>query len=309
MISCLQNQIGLLYVSDYPVSGKYINDIPGITTDHLQNIRETSETYDDSEAWRVLETRAIQGFEWDLLSRLAKYMRLTTIIDTQITGYINDSATVPQEVTKKGYLFDFAGTSPHLTLHINSVQFSLIGAQEVTVYIHDANTGEEIYTETFTGADGHNEFYIKQSIPVYKHNKVYVSYNAAIDAYKVYNAAKTGVYVRKGEPTALTGSPDVAIAVTYSAKCSLDHLICQRLELFLEPLLYKMAVAFFEESRNSSRINRWTLLDTEQQKQRHEELKEMYLEKLDAALFALKVPYDGYCFDCAKTTARKIMIP
>ena len=309
MISCLQDQIGLLYVSDFPKSGKYINDIPGITTEHLQRIREDSETYDDSEAWRTLYDRAINAFEWDLLVRMQKFFRRTTVVDTTTTAYVRSSDTIAQEATKIGWLFDMWERSPNLKVNFNSVQIALASAQDVTVYVYDGTTGKLLYEQEFTGVSGMNEFYIGQSYAVRDHRRLFIAYGGEVDAYKMQRLGFAGVYIKKGNDAAnLASAAEIGMSVTYNIKCAIDNLVCQRIELFLEPFLYKLAVMFFEESRNSSRINRWTLLDTENQMQRHGELKERYGEMIDGLLSALEVP-DDTCFNCNKATTRKIMIP
>jgi hypothetical protein len=310
MITCLTDQIGLLYVSDYPKSGKYINDIPGITTEHLQNIREESETYDDSEAWRVLYDRANNAFEWDLLVKMRKYFKRSTVVDTTTTAYVKSSDTIGREATKIGWLFDMWDKSPNLKINFNSVQLNLASAQDVTVYIYDATTGKELYSQTFTGVSGFNEFFIGQSYSFRDYRYLFVAYGGEIDAYKMQVLGVAGAYTKKGNhPTRLGAAVDIGMSVTYNVKCSVDNFICQRLELFLEPFLYKLAVMFFEESRNSARINRWTLLDTENQMQRHAELKDAYEEKLSGLLSAMEVPQDDHCFHCNKASIRKIMIP
>ena len=88
MITCLTDYIGLRNVSDdseAPTSGIYVNDLPGISSQHFSDI-VNDELDGISAEWDKIEERSIRAFETDLRSRLKKYFTGYQLISSGITG-------------------------------------------------------------------------------------------------------------------------------------------------------------------------------------------------------------------------------
>ena len=73
MIQCLDDLVGILSVSEYSTSesGLWINDLPGITTQKLDLIKDDIEDYEDTaNAWEAIYTRAKRQLEQDIIRKM-----------------------------------------------------------------------------------------------------------------------------------------------------------------------------------------------------------------------------------------------
>ena len=317
MITCLTDYIGLRNVSDdseAPTSGIYVNDLPGISSQHFSDI-VNDELDGISAEWDKIEERSIRAFETDLRSRLKKYFTGYQLISSGITGYVDDNTQANHgSGVYSGWLFDMYTFSPSLKVEINDVRVNLVSAQNFNVKIFDANTGLELYTKAVVGVQGAQTIKINQSFAVYQHNKIFVCYDT-VSPYRVYQNPTFGAISAGSISTSSTvlsdnlSSAETGLEVTYNIKCSIEEFVCHRLENFQEAYLYRIGLEFLKNSKYSDKINRWTLLDIETTNQLIEEFKMEYENLLESSLMDLKVPDDGICFICNKAISEKVLIP
>lgn len=181
MIDCLTSYIGLKRVNDSPTSDIYVNDLPGITTNQFDDVREIDENDGISKAWTTLEERAIRAFESDLQLELKKFFQNYQVINSGVTGFVDDNTLADHGSGKyAGWLFDMSSYSPSLKIEFNDIRIHLTSAEDFNVKIFDANTGEEIFTKAVTGVVGLQVVKILQSYAVYNHNKLFIAYSSVI---------------------------------------------------------------------------------------------------------------------------------
>ena len=316
MIDCLIDFIGLKGVQDSPDSSRYVNDLAGITTQRFEDTREIDEDDGIEQAWNSLEERSIGMFELDVMNHLKKYFKHYTQSGSGITGFVDDNTLANHGSGKySGWLFDLNNYSENMKIQINDVRINLASAENFNVKIFDANTGKELYTKAVTGIAGHNDIKIKQEYAFYNHNKLFVCYDTVIP-YRVFTEPKTPGVVSQGSITTAStvlyaniDSSETGMSVAYNIKCGIDQFVCKRLQLFTEPFLLKLGIEFLKQSKYSTELNRYTLLDNETANELIVQYNEDYKEQLNAIFEDLEVPDDGNCFICNKEITKKVLIP
>jgi len=314
MISCLVDFIGLRGISESPDSGIYVNDMPGITTEQFTSTR-SQEIGSISDEWDVLETRAIQSFENDLKSNLKKYYQNYTLVSTEATGYVDGNDVVDHGASVySGILIDLYNQSENLKVVFNSVKINLPSAQTFNIKIFDANTGVQLHTQSVTGVAGLQTVKILKEYAVYDYNRLFICYDT-VEPYKAYPYASpyavSGSYINTSL-LPLHGSlesGETGMMLSYSVKCGIDEFVCNRIELFQESYLYRLAIEFIKTSQYSDKINRYTLLDQETKQRLLEEYTIEYNRLIDSCFKDLKVTDDGTCFICNKSITKKVLIP
>lgn len=316
MIDCLTSYIGLKRVNNSPTSSIFLNDLPWVTTNKFEKIREPDDFDGIGEAWTALEGRAIRAFEKDLLFELRKYYQNYQIISSGVTGFVDDNTLADHGSGKySGWLFDVSTYSPSLKIEFNDIRINLASAENFNVKIFDANTGQELFTKAVVGVQGVNVVKILESYAVYNHNKLFVAYDTVIP-YRVFNDPMVPGVISQGSiatsSTVLASNIDASetgIAVGYNVRCSIEEFVCSRLDLFLEPFLYKLGIEFLKTAKYTDSINRYSLLGEDQRNEALEESRLEYKRLIDSSFEDLTVPDDGTCFICNKAITIKVLIP
>jgi hypothetical protein len=316
MIDCLISYVGLKNVNDSPTSSLFLNDLHGITTNQLKEVREIDENDGIDETWEAIESRAIRLLEMDLMSNLKMYFKNHQILFSDVSGYVDDNTLANHGSGKyAGWLIDVYSQSPSLKIEINDFRIHLASAQNFNFKIFDANTGQELYTKAVVGVEGIQTVKILQNFAVYKHNKLFCCYDTVIP-YRAFNSISPPGSLKEGSistsSTVISTSIDSSesgMMLGYNVRCGIDEFVCSRLNLFLEPYLYKLGIEFLKASKYSDRVNRYTLLDTEQKNELIEEYQLEYQRQIDAVFEDLKVPDDGVCFICNKAINKRVLIP
>ena len=196
--------------------------------------------------------------------------------------------------------------------------FYASGADSITVKIFDATLGTELFSEVKTVSEGLNTFTISQEFATHKYRRLFVCYDdTGTSLYKVIwhpNASFSAATSRGISTTSqvLHGSmaaEDIGMGCTFSLKCSVDNLVCQRLEMFADAFLYRLGIEFFKEAKYSDRVNRWTILDRDELDKAIKDYKVDYEREMSGIFDGLVVPDDGICFECAKDVTYKQQIP
>lgn len=316
MIDCLTSYVGLKRVNDSPTSDVFLNDLPGITTNQFEKAREIDENDGKLESWLAIERSAIRLFEADLKNNLRKYYQNYQLISSGITGFVDDNMLADHGAGKySGWLFDVSALSPSLKIEFNDIRIHLATAEDFNIKIFDANTGETLFTKAVTGVAGLQVIKILQEYAVYNRNKLFIAYDSVIPI-RVFNDPTVPGSISQGSistsSTVLADSIDASetgLAVGYNVKCSIEEFVCSRLDLFLEPFLYKLGIEFLKSTKYSENLNRYTLLDTEQRNELITEYQVQYQMLIDSSFEDLIVPDDGVCFICNKAVTQKVLIP
>jgi len=309
-ISCFDNLIGVRGLADEenPDSGYYINDLPGITTAKMEDVADIEE-YQGSVIWDDIYNMSVRLMENDIKTSLRKYYRNYSYRKNGNTGRIDITNTnVAAEGFYSGWQFDLVGLNENLSMTFDTINVHVVTGDSLTVKIWDAITGEELFTETFTVTIGFNAYRILQSIPLWKHRVLFIGYDATLVTVKQVerfdislgeasaNHVSTSASVVQSN---ITGA-NTGMMLNYNIECSIDNFVCQRVDLFKDPFLYKLGIEFCNELLYSDRINRFTLMDRDDAMVLREEFITTYKSLLDNIFKDIHIHDRDECFECAK---------
>ena len=322
MISCLNNLVGVRNLEGYTnPEWTFINDLAGITTQKIEDISDDEDHYEVRLAWDDIYLRASRLLESDIRKKLKKFFKNYTYQSNTITSYYRDEAvTIPSNDFYTGWYFDTGYEYKNLVINFNDFTIFLNTAGNFDLKIFNLVTGEEIYTETFEGIEGTNTFRLRQSFPLWKYSKIFVAYNenqvSTIEGNYFESQgvgsnrqAKIATSASKVSSNLSTQTVETGLILNYNLECSIDQLVCNRIDLFKEAFLYKLGIEFCNELLFSSRINRWTLLDTDEAEKLKVNFLDEYNDQLTGIMDGLKIDDGGVCFECNKAVSYKYGTP
>lgn len=321
MISCLQNYIGAIDIATNPTSGRFVNELAGITTQRIEETNEQEDIYEISDAWSEIESVAIKKFEQRLYSWAKKYMMQYSILGTSITGQYRDKVLVPQSNEFIGVLFDYDyQTRKAQSVHVERVNLWSESAVDTTIRAYNAATGELLQAKDVSLLAGDNSIILSWEFPTWRYSQVFVCYdNSEVqtiehDSYDfsalnalLFKRVSKGSNVLNGN--LVSSGQQNGLIVTYNIKCSLDNFVCQRLHLFQEPYMYFLGAEILNQSIHSEEINRYTLIDYENAKELQIEYTKMANDMMSDALDGLSIEEDPYCFICNRAINHRVMLP
>lgn len=312
MITCLDGYFGLKNV----VTGtRYINELPGFRSSTLDDIKDDEDTIE--EAWETIHDRALRNYEQDLTNKLKKYFKRYQIIDSTVTSNVETNEILSNSDEYIGWMFDVVSWSKNTKIVIEQVNFFLPSAQNGSIYVYDATIGTRLFEKSFTGVEGINTVFIDQEFATYKYTRLFVCYDASqITPYKtndygfgVFNFYRKKVSKSSAVIKSNMSESDSGLIISYNIKCSIDNFVCQRMSIFIQPLLYKLGIEFLRECRDSLEMNRHTLLDTEQREAQITDFQEQYDMMLENTMKDMVVKESDDCFVCNKAISKRIMLP
>lgn len=320
-MNCLDGQIGVIGLSGYDStkSGLYINDLPGLTLNQLDKIKDDTEDYlDVSTAWERIYTRAKKNLEFDVLGANRKHFKRSSIISSRMTGQISPTLLISQGVYS-GHYFDFTNYPKTLEFFLNACQIYLDSAATVTVKIYDATMG--IVLSTYSGTlavPGLLTIPIQESFSMFEYPRLFVCYDdTSVDAHKAddyYYTDFTFNYTKEISTASSVvysslSAANTGLILNYNVKCGIISWMCQNIDAFIKPLWYKLGVEWMNERFGSDKINRYTMLNMEEAQALKAQFQEEYATSLEDSLNGMSPTYDGYCFDCSGLVNKKIMLP
>lgn len=321
MISCLQNYVGLIGVNDTPDSGRFINDLAGITTNRFDSSYDSDDNYEPTEAWAAVERVAINRFEQRMMRWAKRFFLNYSYIGTTISGqYRNtDSLSASNEYVGVMFNYDFL-TQQSLSIKVQNVHLWSDSDTTTTIRAYNAATGELLKTKDVNLTEGDNKIYIGWEFPVWRYTKVFIAYDAefvtSLEQNQYRFSSRTNLQYKKVSKAATviddnlqsTGDQN-GLIVQFSVVCSLDNYVCQRLSLFQEAYLYCLGSELLKQSIHSENINRYTLLDYEQAQVLEREYDVKFNEMMEDALTGMTMDDDGICFVCNRAVNYRPMLP
>jgi hypothetical protein len=305
MISCLTSYIGL-------------EDV----TTQFDLIRK-EEVYDTEQAWERVESRAIRKFENKVNQWAAKYYDLYSSVEDELTGQYEKNTGIGTSSVYAGWFFNsYASQYKNMKVLIPWIDLYCSNAASSTITIFNATTGDTIDTISFTStANSINRININKEYSLAKYPNLFIAYDESeIQTIKAstlpigYRANFSQRRVSKSSSVIKANLNDVGntgqgMVLCYSVACGIENFVCQRLQFFEEPYMYLLGAEFYRESRRSDRLSRYTLLDREKAEEQVIDLEEQSMEMLEGILKGMKMPGDGYCFNCERLINHKMILP
>jgi hypothetical protein len=326
-ITCLDNYIGLRGTCDgaTPVSGRYINDLPGVDLKMLSNL-SSEEQRDYEGVWNEIYRRSVNELVGDVMVRMQKYFRKSQILENRQVGYYSSPAvTEAASAEYKGVALELYGTE-YTTIFINEVGLYLSTDGSVTVKIFDYRTGLELDSLSFSGVEGNNYFQVNKEYYAYGQKaQIFICYDATATASqesKVYfpdDIKPTDLVMPRGAKISTASSvtennlsftaDTYGLTVNYNVKCSMERMVCSVKDILIHALYYKLAEQLLLEREFSQRLNKYTLFNAERAKELKEHYADKYIQTLDASLNDLEPMADGLCVECEKERTYKYSLP
>ena len=318
---------GLCKETETPGSGLYLDELPGMGKWKLEAASDPS-WVDFSEVWDKIYRRALRNMAQDVRANMIKKIRVSNVLANVVVGeYYPEYEAVIGTGRYQGVFVRVQG-SQYLDLYLNLVQVYLSAGGSVPVYVFDAQTGDQLYTKTFTGSAGHNAFQVNQNFTTTGQNREYficyddtgiTSYRTN-DDFPAWNTNYEWYLITQGGSVAkasqviqsnlsLNGQTGGLVA-NFNLICSIDAFMCQHRHPLANALLYKCGVETARELyENDEVISRYTLLTKEEAGERIQHFESEYTRALGAVLEVVEPVIDEVCFHCRPAVDWKVNIP
>ena len=320
MITSLIDYIGLIGVQDAPTSGRFVNDLPGITSRRVEDTFDQNDNSDVLQAWERIERVAINSFEQKLMEYAKSYYQNYSEIALSITGQYRDITPVTTSTEYKGVFLELPyWYYQSLSYHITRANLYSSTNINTTLYAFNAATGETIYTKGVSLVEGNNFIPLDWHFPTWKYPDIFIAYDAeevqTIEqsnypinyiGYTSWRKVDKSLPVIKSN--AQPSGNENGLILTFSIDCSLDNFVSNRLSLFQEAYLYCLGAQVFRESTRSEEINRYTMLDYEAAQAAITELNDECDKMIKANMKGLIIK-DEPCFVCNRLINQRALIP
>lgn len=307
---------GLCGETETPGSGLYLDDLPDMGRWKLEAASDPSWT-DFSKVWDKVYRRAIRNMAMDVRANMPNRIRANNVLANVVAGdYYHEFEAVVGAGNYSGMFVRVEG-SQYLDLYVNFIQVYLTAGGSVPVYVFDAQTGQQLYSKTFTGTAGHNSFQINQNftttgqwreyficyddtgITSYKSTDDFPAYSSNYAHYLIVQGGTISKASQVLESNLTLDGNTRGLVANFNLHCSMDAFMCQHREPLKNALLYKCGVEMARELyENDSVISRYTLLSQEQAGARIEHFENEYQRSLQAVLKTVDPVIDQVCFEC-----------
>lgn len=325
-ITCLDNLIGLrgLCTENAPVSGRYINDLPGVDLKMISSL-SNEEQQDYQGVWDEIYRRSVNELESEVAVRMQKYFKKTLLIENHQAGYyISPATTEAASAEYKGFALTLYGSN-YTKIYINEIGLLLSGPGSVTVKVFDYRTGATLDTLTFTGVTGFNTFQVNKSYDAFGQKaQLFIAYDATAISSEETNithpedVSGSIVLIRGARVSTASAVIETNITfegnsygltINFNVQCSMERFICSIRDLLVPALNYKLAEQLFLERSMTQRLNKYTMFNGERAGELRADYIAKYIQTLDSVLNEVEPASDGLCIECDKQRTYAYSLP
>ncbi len=334
-MECLNNYIGIRHCSqEEPVSGLYINSLPGMSTEMADKIAN-SDQLNFIGVWDDVQARAFQKLEQDLqlvLFDIGKTGFNKTIYNTQKLTKPRNYTVLEENSDLRG-VYVYLPISRFVKFELNNVQIyvhELPIDPDVTLNIFDLQNENLLETKDITLVKGVNNIEINSVFSINTNaielfiglegnfksvettDELYGWYDQECAYYPTWQGigydtqaviipAVLGI---SDEPKYGNVSfPGIGQGVSLDAQviCSLENFICENKKSLKTALLYLLGAEMLLQkiaSNMGSRVNYFTSGNLEQTENTRTLFDKEYQKALKNAVRSLNIPDSGVCFEC-----------
>lgn len=322
--TCLYDIITVRGICTPGSNSLFINDLPGVSSQKFELLTSS----DDSTAvdlWQKIQREAVNSFYHKVRGGLANKFQLKTLQGkTNASSWTQPFIEQAAEDKLRGTIIDLRG-SDYLEATIHSIGYYSQGAiVSPAFYVIDLETGVTIDTLTANEVTAAG-FYTLTVNKSYPGKRLFICYDASIilsreaeylplsyymDCNSCYSCASCAEVDKNITPIYdnLQTNCRGGMLLSYSVGCSLDQWLCENQDNLATPLLYHVAKRFFLEVLASDRINRATLMPTEEYDKLVAYCEEEAAESLSSFIDGVVIE-DTLCFVCKAKARKKVTIP
>ena len=330
-MNCLKDYIGIKSGgSTPPLSGIYINQLPGFTLDKISKIKETEN--DISSLFDEIQSRAWLRLEKDFRIALRNRYKLKAVKSIAETTQTFDGSQIATSAKYKGIVVDLGLYNHHssfLSLQVDKISVTLAATvPRLEVKLFDGN-GSLVDTLTKANAvAGKNVIQVAKCYPI---KKMFVAIDttsinlqaATIPKYILDNCFEWfwqlsgtcapsiyGAVADLNSPGHLTKSNyGYGVEVSFSMTCGYDNIICANKPEFTDVWLYLLGSEFMLECMYSTKMNRFTTIDRPSAEELNSYYGNKYEEALAEVIKGLEVKEDDCCIECDPKFSIRQTIP
>jgi hypothetical protein len=326
-LSCLIDHIGIEGCgASTPVSGLYINRLPGIELKALDKIATQDQTNFQG-VWDDIQERSVRRFRNEINKEFKKRYKLKTLTQSvDIEKLIDTTDTTTSAAEYRGFVIelnredqDYVASNLQ-SIYIQTLYIYLSEVVNTTVKIYDLDTETQLFSQAVTGVLGWNTIAVNN---IFTARRIYVAYDATNVTSVTQDIAKLRQAVLYGGDTCLcyswgnqqveirgasstiadkftivNGDDTFGLGGIFSIKCSYDALICNNLDTFETALWYLEAAEFCFERRFTSRLNEYTTFDSKKAKDLQDEYEKRYIAELSTAIDGINLDLKDLCLQC-----------
>lgn len=313
---CLDNYIGIKGCStDLPTSGKYVNSLPGMSTELVDNIANSDQvTY--LGVWGDILSTSKQRLYTDVIAGIAsEYTEFKEVIyqSKKLTKFTRtQTQAIPAGSYKRGVYIYFPQRK-YASLYLNKIYIYSAEAKATTVKGWDLNDDSEVFTKDIELEIGFNSIDVNESFSAsWGDLEMFFGIDGDFETIKTreddYFCECNVKCIGAVEYSAATVEGDITyqnvnrsgtgegFALGCEVRCSIEEFICENIKSFelawwmllgAQTLLYKMA---------SYRINMFTTTNKEATDTLMAKFEKDYAKAIKRALES--TPLTDLCFDC-----------
>lgn len=329
MFQCLKNAINIRGCNETQQPLIYLNSLPGISIKSLDMIaNEDRENYVGT-INAILE-RAGHRVLLDFISGAAnakinpKYFNSLYCL-----GRMSEPLQYNQPLTSplwQGIKFKFK-QSQYISLNIYNLYFFSDINQTIDFVVMDLVTNNILDVITANLVAGDNKIAINKIFyPNPRSTQICIFYNGMVTGY--YKTENIGCYDEccsecsevsssgfccsstsfNGYLNGIESSNTYGISLDFAIECSYERLLCENINMFLQPLLYAAGIEYIYELTGSSRLNKYTLTKKEENEQLLKNFEKRYIQSIEKSLRNINW-CDNCCWYCEEMVQYKYVIP
>ncbi len=325
---CLENYIGIKGCTlPTPVSGKYVNSLPGMSSELLDNIAN-SEQITFKGVWDDVVQTASDRFKDDIIEQiLQRYAVFREVLfqSKKLAKYVRTSETVIAADNKYRGTYIFMPERMYASLYVREIYIYSDVDVSTVIKGWDLNDGTEIYNKNVDLSTGFNTVLIEQEFPAnWLDLEVFFGVDGSgFDTLKVRNedydmymgecirpnrGSCCGDYEVEYWPATVGLSDDVTysnihrqrtgegFAMRCEVRCSIDQFICENLNTLERAWMNLLGSQVLYHKLGSSRVNYFTMSNKENTDVLRSSFETVYKQALKTAINSL--PLKDLCLDC-----------
>lgn len=329
MFNCLSKAINVRGCSSTNLPLIYLNSLPGISIKSLDMIANEDKLNYTGVIDSIIQ-RAGQRILLDFISGAAnakinpKYFNTINCIGRVTEPLVFNNANVTPIL--QGIKITFK-QSQYLSLNLYNLYFRSQVNQNLDFYIIDLVTNDVLDTINVDLIAGDNKIII---------NKLYYPNPRSTQIGIIYNSLNTGYYNSKNLPcydeccnecsdhdviglccndNTIAGYSQgqvsdntYGLSIEYSIECSYERLLCENINMFLQPLLYACGIEYIYELIGSSRLNKYTTTKKEENEQLLKNFEKRYMQAIEKSVRVINW-CDNCCWYCEEMVNYKYVTP
>ena len=287
----LKGYVGIKNVVVNPASGRYLNELPGISFRQLEGIKDV-DAIDLHETWEDIERNAIDHFLLDLKASVSVKTPVRDVLSHSKTVSFSEKkldASVWHTVRE----FSFSNRLHYGVLKVDSLRVRSEVFGNVVVRITVDGISEELEPQGVTAAGTTitlNSEYRSSEV-----GKVLIEVNADVALYGTEEKHASPCYYL---PSCYPKQGNAG-QIKYTLSCDFEAYLQDSSYSVLTPFMHRLALEFLKERIGSDRVNHFTLLNVN----KAEELYERYMDEYRGMLKKTTLnPTDCLCFGKAQMT-------